>query len=175
MCSDKYGTPFSSPEFFGYFCLEVEWAWAWAWRPRPNFWLALNMPWPWGSTSLNFRKAWSRLKLGFYNFISKKLGLETSSRDILTSSGLSGLKTPSSCLKNLGSFHLLKNSADHLELFLNGAATFCLSRAAKMTLADEVVRVTNKKGATKMWVAVLTRWLKAVAPWISFSDNKNLT
>ena len=56
--------------------------------------------------------------------LSKKLGLEASFMDILTSSGLSRLKTSSSCSKNLGSFHLLKNSADHFELFFKWRRDF---------------------------------------------------
>ena len=72
---------------------EVERAWSWSQRPGPNFWLTVNKPQSRSSTDLIFRRALSRLKLGFFSFISKKLGLEVGSRDTLTGSGSSGLNT----------------------------------------------------------------------------------
>ena len=60
---------------------EVERAWARAQRPGPNFWLAVNKPYDFGSTSLIFRKARTRLEL------------KESMREIWASSGLFGLDT----------------------------------------------------------------------------------
>ena len=78
-----------------YSILEGKRAWERARRPRLNLWLSVNKPQARGSASLNFRKAWSRLELGFLLFIAKKLGLKARWTDILISSGLSGLYTQS--------------------------------------------------------------------------------